>query len=553
MIYYDSHKWRSLAKIRGSVLPKAMLWAVPSMLLAIGLKLAEDADFINLENLEVLSQGDVYSGFTFVLGFSLVFRTSQSYTRYWTAATSVHEMGSQWSDSCGSLIAFSSISRAPQKDILSFRHTVVRLFSILHAMALEEIASVSGDFPLIDIDGFRSEDLKVLTTNMAQGRKIQIVLCWIKSYITKAAHMGVLNVPAPILTRVFQELGSGLVNYHSAQQVVIWPFPFPYTQLNFLLIFVYIAVTPLVISTWRTEIWLVAMFTFISVTCMMGLDLIASELENPFGDDPNDLPVFDMQRDMNKMLLMQLHAASLPPPELLPSACMDYEELADQTTGERKSLQQKLGRSGSASLSVSARHTLVSGNRGDRLMAQLRWSGQASCEGEAKRVHEWLKSQSRISSALSVPSGLASASVALSNGTDSQASLCSEARQPPERQPLPAAPGEAEVYGRKEVLSAAANHELPEAPSVATAALPIDHNQQWAEFLRGLRVELREHLGRQLDIQERELAAIEELLGRPPPVRPPPARGVLLPMGATGPRVPSVIAEQVEEEMLVES
>merc|ERR1719401_837005 len=100
----------------------------------------------------------VYSGFTFVLGFVLVFRASQSYQRYWIAATSVHNMQAEWFHACSSLISFSTVSKFPAEDVFRFAHTSVRLFCLLHAMALEDLADVvDEDFPLIDVGAFTKE------------------------------------------------------------------------------------------------------------------------------------------------------------------------------------------------------------------------------------------------------------------------------------------------------------------------------------------------------------------------------------------------------------
>merc|ERR1719473_1310421 len=45
-------------------------------------------------------------------------------------------------------------------------------------------------------------------------------------------------------------------------------------------------------------------FTLCSAMCFWSLELIAAELENPFGDDVNDLPVLGFQEDLNQGLLL---------------------------------------------------------------------------------------------------------------------------------------------------------------------------------------------------------------------------------------------------------
>mmetsp|Transcript_17561 Transcript_17561/g.40848 ORF Transcript_17561/g.40848 Transcript_17561/m.40848 type:complete len:595 (+) Transcript_17561:96-1880(+) len=337
MIVYDSHDLTAFLKVRGSIFPRAILYGLVPASFAFCLKYFELLD----TNLEGLNQGTIYSGFTFVLGFILVFRTSQSYSRYWMAATAVHTMRAEWCDACGSLIAFAQCSKRPQKEVNAFSHTVIRLFGLMHAMALEEIATLKDEnFPLLDIAGLDKRDLHILCCDAAQGRKVEVVCQWIKVFILRSHEQGILNVDAPILTRVFQELGTGLVHYHEAVQVVIWPFPFPYAQMSAVLIAVYMFVTPFVISLWTSEAWYCGIATLISVVCMKGIDLIAIELENPFGDDPNDLPTWQMHHAMNRDLVLLIHPQTWTIPRLLPSAKMTYNELITVNETNRLSLDE---------------------------------------------------------------------------------------------------------------------------------------------------------------------------------------------------------------------
>lgn len=339
MIAYDSHDWSAFCKVRGSIFPRAILYALPSAVAAYFIKRFAWIETRADEN--EFDSGTIYSGFTFVLGFILVFRTSQAYLRYWQAATAVHTMRAEWFDACGSLIAFVQISKQSKEVMAHFAHTMIRLFGLLHAMALEEIASLKEDeFPLLDIEGFHKEDLRILTSEAAQGRKVEIVAQWVKVYIVKSLEEGVLNVPSPILSRVFQELGSGLVEYHKALQVVIWPFPFPYAQMSAVLIGVYMIATPLVICLWTPYSWYAFVATLTSVTCMKGIDVIAIELENPFGDDPNDLPTMTMHTMMNRDLVLLVHPDTWTIPRLEKCAKMTYQALARANREDQLSLDQ---------------------------------------------------------------------------------------------------------------------------------------------------------------------------------------------------------------------
>eukprot|EP00415_Alexandrium_ostenfeldii_P001485 UN1485 len=191
----------------------------------------------------------------------------------------------------------------------------------------------------MDIQAFEKEDLRVLFAGRVEGRKVELVFQWIQAHIIKNVDSGLLNVPSPLLTRVFQNLGNGLINYNSAQQVVIWPFPFAYAQMNSILVFLHTVITPIVVGSWTDSVWSCALFTAISVCCMVGLDLIAIELENPFGDDANDLPVVEMQNVFNKDLVMLVDPLVWNVPRLLPRTQTHSELLANGLV-DSMSLQQ---------------------------------------------------------------------------------------------------------------------------------------------------------------------------------------------------------------------
>jgi len=54
--------------------------------------------------------------------------------------------------------------------------------------------------------------------------------------------------------------------------------------------------------------------SFVSIMSLWSVELIAAELEHPFGDDVNDLPVTEFHEEINKQLLMLLHAEARSTP-----------------------------------------------------------------------------------------------------------------------------------------------------------------------------------------------------------------------------------------------
>jgi len=112
----------------------------------------------------------------------------------------------------------------------------------------------------------------ILSRDIAGDFKVHLVLAWVKKSIMQNFDKAILDIPAPILTRVFHELGVGLVCYHKALQVVVWPFPLPFVQLNVVMLWCYILTLPLIVSSFETHLFLSGLCTFSSVVCMVSLN-----------------------------------------------------------------------------------------------------------------------------------------------------------------------------------------------------------------------------------------------------------------------------------------
>merc|ERR1719409_657595 len=107
-----------------------------------------------------------------------------------------------------------------------------------------------------------------------------------------------------------------MVEFHDTLKIVETPFPFPYAQIIALFLFVFAVVTPMVVACWVHNWFLCAVFTFIAVSGFLSINLIAVELEQPFGDDVNDLPLLELQVSVNNMLLKLLDPLARQTPHL---------------------------------------------------------------------------------------------------------------------------------------------------------------------------------------------------------------------------------------------
>lgn len=351
MIQYQSDKCSLLFILRchGSVFPFSLLVALPCAILCAVLKYLQKEAMIEwfLSKDSVLSDSAAYSGFSFLVGFIVVFRTNQAYSRFWEGVTSTSRMRAEWFDAASSLVAFCKAAAADEEAVLVFQHTLVRLFSMLHCCAVEEIqgghAGKNGEgLELIDAKGI---DIASLCAVRDSDCKVGLVFQWIQQLIVENIGTGVLTIAPPILSRSFQEFATGMVNFHDAVKISMVPFPFPYAQTTEALLLLHWALSPLVICMWVDEWVWAGVFCFIQVFILWSLNAIATEIEDPFGEDLNDLDGSQMQQEFNEHMLLLLQPSTKRTPLLSADAVLDHEVLDREVSGEHSNQGPRSSRS----------------------------------------------------------------------------------------------------------------------------------------------------------------------------------------------------------------
>merc|ERR1719195_1416188 len=130
----------------------------------------------------------------------------------------------------------------------------------------------------------------------------EICLQWIQRLIGDANADGVLKVAPPILSRVYNQLGNGIVMLNNAKKIKDFPIPFPLAQMITFMMLIHWVITALVCAASVARFYWAGILSFIVVFSFWGITYIAIELEQPYGDDANDLPLHRMQESMNESL-----------------------------------------------------------------------------------------------------------------------------------------------------------------------------------------------------------------------------------------------------------
>jgi predicted membrane chloride channel (bestrophin family) len=313
MIDYDFGEWGIgfIWQVEGSVFPKVFCFAIPSTLITTGLNLWFTWLWGN-DKPDIQGAMGVWGSFTFVLGFLIVFRTQIAYGRFWEGGTTLQQVRGVWFNATSNLFAFCESDTHFHAQVERFQHLLVRLMSLLYCSALQQVADMGDeDFEVIEFTGIDEDSLEYLRE---AEDKTEVILQWVQRLIVINIDNGVIPIAPPIASRVFQELSNGIVDVQNARKIQEFPFPFPYAQMLTAMLLVHWTLTPIIAALIVNHFAIGAIITFVTTFSLWSINFIAAELEMPFGDDPNDLPVESMQTAFNRSLRTLLNPLVQCPP-----------------------------------------------------------------------------------------------------------------------------------------------------------------------------------------------------------------------------------------------
>lgn len=124
--------------------------------------------------------------------------------------------------------------------------------------------------------------------------KTAIILMWMEEAVSRAQMQGILLTAPPILARVYNEIGNGLMGFNNAYRIALVPFPFCFAQMVGWCLVVFVALCPATAEVFTGGEILTSTLTFCCMCGFWGLNRIAIELENPFGCEVNHLPLAEL-------------------------------------------------------------------------------------------------------------------------------------------------------------------------------------------------------------------------------------------------------------------
>jgi hypothetical protein len=149
-------------------------------------------------------------------------------------------------------------------------------------------------------------DREIALLKEARGPYAKVALCslWYQEFITREYMNGSTGtVPSPLITRLYMNVSDGMAGYNQARKLCYIPFPFVHAQTSAFFSAVITFIFPLLFVEYVAYFSFAIVLNFCTVLCFLGLYCVALELEAPFVNAPNDLPLVTMQAQLNEALV----------------------------------------------------------------------------------------------------------------------------------------------------------------------------------------------------------------------------------------------------------
>jgi len=96
--------------------------------------------------------------------------------------------------------------------------------------------------------------------------------------------------------RLYQFVSDFVTAYHGLMKIVTTPFPFPLVQMARTFLFLWVFTLPFAIENDIGKLPALVMIIFFVTYGFIGLEFVSIELDDPFGDDPNDFDVLGLAK-----------------------------------------------------------------------------------------------------------------------------------------------------------------------------------------------------------------------------------------------------------------
>ena len=198
--------------------------------------------------------------------------------------------------------------KLPRETKMGFQHRSKIVTIIFYFLGLDRLPGKRNLYnvsrPLPVLGGVSDSEVQYLRMARGPYAKAELAFNWFGAFFIREHLNGSMgDVHSAIISRIVQFVSDGQLYYNQARKIMFIPFPFPHAQLSVFFTFTMIPAVPFLMDQYCNNLWSGSILSFLTVTCLVGLHEVARELEHPFRNVPNEVPLCTLQAMYNETLV----------------------------------------------------------------------------------------------------------------------------------------------------------------------------------------------------------------------------------------------------------
>lgn len=228
----------------------------------------------------------IFSILGFTLSLMLAFRTNSAYDRWW-------EGRKLWGDLTNSTRGFSSHINGILASSSSQNRNIISSHIACFAYALRfHLKSEKIDFEILENELHESYLIVYREQFNRANHQPMAIFKSLVNFIHDLNRQGIITAEQLYLLK--PELNKLIDVCGACERIKSTPIPFSYAAFLKKFIFFYVMLFPLIYGM-HMSFFIIPVTVFI-LYVLSSIELIAEEIEDPFGDSPNDLPTFKLAK-----------------------------------------------------------------------------------------------------------------------------------------------------------------------------------------------------------------------------------------------------------------
>jgi hypothetical protein len=152
-----------------------------------------------------------------------------------------------------------------------------------------------AEHPLGVIGGLLGCEMEALQgADTLHAERVFVACMWCQRAMVERHQKRGIRQPAPIVAQNYRSLSEGMNAFMQCKKIVDTPFPFPYAQCVMVALIMFMFSFPLQMCEVINDDAAAVVVSFCGTCVVVLVNRVAAELEEPFMDEANDLPLADL-------------------------------------------------------------------------------------------------------------------------------------------------------------------------------------------------------------------------------------------------------------------